>query len=133
MHHCVADLISNDKPGPVILTALFTILSYLLVCYFHFKVKEGLVFPKAYLTPLTTLAHLIEIKSTSSNEPCTSQNLVFQVRFHLPTPVTDCIGSRSVFAPVKGRFSLVTEEIFCKIISTSLLCLGKKKRGGGIS
>lgn len=53
-------------------TALFTILSYLSICYLYFKFKEGLVFPKAYLLFLTRLDSLIAKKSTSSSQPCTS-------------------------------------------------------------
>jgi len=36
-------------------TALFAILSYLSICYFYFKFKEGIVFPKAYLLYTTRL------------------------------------------------------------------------------
>lgn len=53
-------------------TALFTILSYLSICYFYFKFKEGLVFAKPYLLFLTRLDGLIAKKSASSSQPCTS-------------------------------------------------------------
>lgn len=102
-------------------TALFTILSYLSICYFYFKFKEGLVFAKPYLLFLTRLDGLIAKISTSSSQPCTSSvtgSVAFAHSSHW------LHWQQGVMCPSTRQVGLKINEI-CKITSTSFPCFNE--------
>lgn len=112
-------------------TALFTILSYLSICYFYFKFKEGLVFAKPYVLFLTRLDGLIA-KKIYLQQPalhllCYNSSLSYNL---LPGSVAFAHSShwlhwqQGFMCPSTRQVGLKINEI-CKITSTSLPCFNE--------
>lgn len=101
--------------------ALLTILSHLSICYFYFKFKQGLVFPKAYLLFLTRLDGL---------RPATNLAPLLLQFSLLPGSVAFVPSShwlhqqQGLMCPSTRQVYLTINEI-CKVTSTSIPCFNE--------